>query len=989
MANSYATEHGGHVLLGDGLIEASIDTGSTAGLIGLTNKITGRAHKLKDRREAALRFQTDAHCSWIRDWRFKMGSGEAVEPCVELGYVQGFHKPETSDADWSGVSLINDFPISPAGYSAVLYPGYAWYRARFDLPADAKGKPIEIVAGGTDDQDWLDYRFYVNGIAAGEASPRTHWHPAPKAVIGPDDPAYASLHFGESNLLAVQARGLDRSFPGMRMSDSERYTVGAWLVDQRVSVGPLESEVSDFRLVDHSATTQSGVAEVILNLVNDAEYVALRVRYWIDGDEPVVHKQVTVTNTGAADRTLLEADIAGFEVDAEVSSGGLGVPCNIGVDTFCGVRHPSGVAQGQDRAVRLTLYPGKKLAPGESYEAKPALFGVGKTAGDAFIGYLQRHGHRKREVLNMMHAYGMHDLASMANPVSLTEGMVLKTLDVLEDYQKRGAKFDWYWIDAGWYNPVGDLTDFDPAYFPNGPAKVYERIKDLGMQVGLWTSPVRGPMAFHDGKGITNPHISEPGCMCLAEGSWLGTYRDALLHHVRKSNVRGLKFDGVVFVCNHPGHKHLPGKYSVEPTVDGIVGIMEEVRRECPEVFYMLYWNVRSPWWLLWGDTIYERGVLMEGATPCDEPSALMRQSVTVSLDQATHHAWDSIPLECGDSLGVWISEWRWGSYLKTEWWQGGWIMDIARGSLLCQLWGDITMFGEHDAEFLAHISNWMREHSDRLLPKPTKILGDPWNGDPYGYAYLDGGKGAVFAFNPTFEPKDVVLPLGDSASGRSAVKTVYPMGDDQAHAVAGKTLSLRLRPFEVRMLQIDPTDEAVLATFPVSIGGETSIPLDCALKTVSVEPLSWDDDKAKPAIRRALNGRVGMADEGDNYNIGILHDERDEHIVRSVLQGDAVLPPTKQDMSLLIVVRLSREGTYWHHRGLYNVIKAAVSIDGSEVEVTSMPHRWHEQAGMWSWILFRAPVAHADHARTAALRIETCLPQDVDCEVSALLFSE
>jgi len=252
-SSDYAIEQGGHVLLGNRFIEASIDTGPKAGLLRLTNKITGRDYQLREPCEVSLRFQTDAHCAWIRDWRLKMGSAEAVEPELESGFLQGFHQPDIDDADWSWVALINDLTISPAGYSAVLYPGYAWYRTRFDLPADAIGKPVEIVAGGTDNQDWLHYHFYVNGTHAGESSPRGHWHPSPKVIIDPADPPYAALHFGGENLLAVQARGLDRSFAGMRMSDCERYSVGTWLVDQRVSVGPLEYEIRDFRLVDHTS----------------------------------------------------------------------------------------------------------------------------------------------------------------------------------------------------------------------------------------------------------------------------------------------------------------------------------------------------------------------------------------------------------------------------------------------------------------------------------------------------------------------------------------------------------------------------------------------------------------------------------------------------------------------------------------------------------------------------------------------------------------
>ena len=41
---------------------------------------------------------------------------------------------------------------------------------------------------------------------------------------------------------------------------------------------------------------------------------------------------------------------------------------------------------------------------------------------------------------------------------------------------------------------------------------------------------------------------------------------------------------------------------------------LQSLDRECPDVFIMLYWNYRSPWWLLYADTVFDVGMHMEGA---------------------------------------------------------------------------------------------------------------------------------------------------------------------------------------------------------------------------------------------------------------------------------------------------------------------------------------------------------------------------------------
>ena len=140
----------------------------------------------------------------------------------------------------------------------------------------------------------------------------------------------------------------------------------------------------------------------------------------------------------------------------------------------------------------------------------------------------------------------------------------------------------------------------------------------------------------------------------------------------------------------------------------------------------MLYWRFMSPWWLLHADTIYQRGLLMEGATPSTLPSRLIRQSVTISLDQGHDCNWDRMPLIGQDSLGVWLSNTRWGSWMGAEGWREAWVMDFVRGNMMHQLWGDLSLLNEEDLQFMERIARWTRENW-QLLKNPRRILGSPW----------------------------------------------------------------------------------------------------------------------------------------------------------------------------------------------------------------------------------------------------------------------
>jgi len=59
-------------------------------------------------------------------------------------------------------------------------------------------------------------------------------------------------------------------------------------------------------------------------------------------------------------------------------------------------------------------------------------------------------------------------------------------LELLEQWQGQGVRFDYFTLDTGWSDPSSDLKQFRPNCYPDGPAAVVERVRGLGMKLGLW-----------------------------------------------------------------------------------------------------------------------------------------------------------------------------------------------------------------------------------------------------------------------------------------------------------------------------------------------------------------------------------------------------------------------------------------------------------------------------------------------------------------------
>jgi hypothetical protein len=136
---------------------------------------------------------------WVRaapvaGWELQLSRQDAaVARADERGTREGWARATATDAGWLPITV-------GKAWEDVLhepYDGWAWYRARFTLPAAAHGKPVVIEPGRIDDRDWT----FVNGLEIGTTS---DWQAIRRYRIAPGDPAYASLSFGGENTLAIQ-----------------------------------------------------------------------------------------------------------------------------------------------------------------------------------------------------------------------------------------------------------------------------------------------------------------------------------------------------------------------------------------------------------------------------------------------------------------------------------------------------------------------------------------------------------------------------------------------------------------------------------------------------------------------------------------------------------------------------------------------------------------------------------------------------------------
>ena len=282
-------------------------------------------------------------------------------------------------------------------------------------------------------------------------------------------------------------------------------------------------------------------------------------------------------------------------------------------------------------------------------------------------------------------------------------------------WQKRGMKFDYFSLDTGWVDPNSDLTRFRPTCYPNGPAEMIRKSESLGMKFGLWFGTCWGAESCWDYPQVLagQPQISMPyrlgypdkaheGRMyCFAAEPYFKTFKrsDPLSRPGEPCTAAEIRWRGFTAVTARQ-HGHLPGKYSIEPTYANLIDIATSARAIAPDVFIMWYWGLKSPFWALYGDLVFESGLQMEGSATSIFPTLYYRDSVTLAQDQNAQIA-KNIPPIIKDSLGVWLADNRWGNFMGKERWREALVMDLGRGDLFFpNIWGNLYHLTSEDVDF-------------------------------------------------------------------------------------------------------------------------------------------------------------------------------------------------------------------------------------------------------------------------------------------------
>lgn len=581
-------------------------------------------------------------------------------------------------------------------------------------------------------------------------------------------------------------------------------------------------------------------AGLVLRWVSKVLPLAIEVHYHADGKLPYIFKWLDVTNRGAQSVHILRATIEAFRISSggELMRGGAGQPVFLSNKFFLGVDRPSAANEALGNNVVLSQYPQALIGSLRTWKSAHSIVGAvpgnHESVESAFRQYLIATTGRGPVYRPIYCDWAAHDeLGTLLKP-QLTEQLTQKMLDVLQSMRLHyGIQFRYYLIDAFWYAPRGAYIDFKKPNWPDGFGPAERRMLALGMKPGLWFDISCLPHS--DGHNLyidlkDTPGWHGPAKPCLSGPGFTRFLDHAMAYHIREHHLTLLKFDFANMLCRH-NDPHAPSLAILDKNADSLLRLTHKIRQLNPAIVIRAYNGFSSgalmrsteyydqayaisPWWLRWFDSVYSGD-----PRPADLPSFTdLRDSIIYYQDQEVRNYMRSLmPPFAIDDSGTLVGKTSTIYYIGAQGFTDSWIMNIMRGNLAPELYGDLQLLTQNDLKFIAATLNLLQSNQ-AVLAKTRPILGVPGRGQVYGYLAAGQDLAFVTVVNPGLYPQSFVVTSPSLPAG-SVQKLLFSNDGEHHEPVQPLCAEIRgtLIPGEIRVYALGTQEKVRSLSLPLA----------------------------------------------------------------------------------------------------------------------------------------------------------------------------
>jgi hypothetical protein len=356
----------------------------------------------------------------------------------------------------------------------------------------------------------------------------------------------------------------------------------------------------------------------------------------------------------------------------------------------------------------------------------------------------------------------------LSDNIPLTEQLAMRELDEIVRLKRSGVHFDYYMMDAFWFDPDGGYRKWRKPNWPDGPERWIAACQKNGLKPGMWfgTNELVKISAAPQWKDSLT---AKGGSMSFSEGGFLADFMD-VLQYWHDHGIRMFKFDFVDFgAVTLDGEQKYSKKEISERNENAFREALQKFRAKNPDVMLVAFngfggdmESTAGPFpfhnpidlrWLGVFDSIYSGD-----PRPSDVPETNFWRSMDIYSDHMVRRYEQSgMPLERIDSTGMMVGNTGTIYYRKTNAWKGMLWGILARGGWVNTIHGNLESLDEEKARWFARAQ---RLYEALQAEGRTKSFGGiPGDVEPYGFGSFDANGAVYTVVNPAQAVREMELP--------------------------------------------------------------------------------------------------------------------------------------------------------------------------------------------------------------------------------------
>lgn len=368
------------------------------------------------------------------------------------------------------------------------------------------------------------------------------------------------------------------------------------------------------------------------------------------------------------------------------------------------------------------------------------------------------------------------DFLQLPDDTRLTEELAMKQLQELVRLKRLGVHFDYYMMNAFWFDPDGAYRTWRRPDWPDGPDRWIAACQEQGLKPGLWFGTnslwkINPAPQWRDSlapKREVPPGVFSLDSMSFHEGGFFPDFMRTLQHWYDRG-IRLFEFDVADFDAATPAALRNQSPQEIRNRNQTVFSnALKDFRGKNPDAMLVAFndfggdiHGTATPFpfkkpvdlrWLDVFDTLYTGDVRVS-----DVPLINFWRSVDLFNDHMTRrYEQTGVPLERSDPFFTLSSTW-FGYNRQKQAWRSMLLLSAARGSWKKTIYGDLRLLSDDDARWFAKVQELYSPLS--AMGRTRSFGGIPGETKSYGFCSLERGGSIYTVVNPTQAVTSIDLP--------------------------------------------------------------------------------------------------------------------------------------------------------------------------------------------------------------------------------------